>query len=349
LGEQNETGSEGEFSQNVGPAILWGLGWLGDDPELALGMVNEGHGMPSGGTDRITATEEINLVVGVDASSEMQRQMEIQQAGIRTRMQYGAVFFLSFGAGVVGGQVGGAADSAILAGQFAGQQFLCGGVSGDFFVGQKGDDSFLEGAKATFDFAFGLWAGRDQMRDPEGSEGALELRAGITAISRGFMAEQGQAIGVESQGQAVEGKSAAEMLEMVPSGVGRNKDGGQEFARVIINGQQEGLLSGGGPPLVDGGVMLPQFAHAGSFPAAAGFGDVRGRTNQEREVAAGVSGDGFAVALESEAGGQFIGDELVVGRSLERQEAFKELLDLGGPGSAMVAAGEVEGESGRVL
>jgi len=60
-------------------------------------------------------------------------------------------------------------------------------------------------------------------------------------------------------------------------------------------------------------------------------------------------GDRFAVALESEAGGQFVGDELIVGRSLERQEGLQELLDLGGPGGAMVAAGKVEGEGGRLL
>jgi hypothetical protein len=63
----------------------------------------------------------------------------------------------------------------------------------------------------------------------------------------------------------------------------------------------------------------------------------------------GVSGDGFTVALEGEAGGEFVGDELIVGRSLERQEALQELLDLGGPVWAMVAAREVEGESGRLL
>ncbi len=107
---------------------------------------------------------------------------------------------------------------------------LCWSVSGDFLVGQQGDDSFLESAEAAFDLAFGLRAGRDQMRDTQSGKGALEFGAGITAIGRGLMAEQGQAIGVESQGQAVEGKSVAEVLEVMPSGVSRNKDGGQEFA-----------------------------------------------------------------------------------------------------------------------
>ena len=64
---------------------------------------------------------------------------------------------------------------------------------------------------------------------------------------------------------------------------------------------------------------------------------------------AGVSGDGFAIPLEGEAGGQFVGDQLIVGRSLERQEALQELLDLGRPVGVMVAAGEVEGEGGWLL
>ena len=66
-------------------------------------------------------------------------------------------------------------------------------------------------------------------------------------------------------------------------------------------------------------------------------------------MVAGISGDGFAVTLEGEAGGEFVGDKLIVGRSLERQEGFKELLDLGRPVGAMVAAGEVEGEGGWLL
>jgi hypothetical protein len=103
LWEQNETGLEREFSEDFGPTILRGFGWLRHDPELTLGMVNEGHGMAGGGTDGPTATEEINLVVSVDAAAEVERQMEVQQAGVGTRTQDGALFFLSLGAGVVRG------------------------------------------------------------------------------------------------------------------------------------------------------------------------------------------------------------------------------------------------------
>ena len=101
-----------------------------------------------------------------------------------------------------------------------------GSVISDFLVGQKRDEAILEGAKAAFDFSFGLGAGGDQMRNPQGGERALELRARVAVIPGGFMAEQGQAIGIESHRQAVKGERAAEVLEVVPGGVGGNKDGG---------------------------------------------------------------------------------------------------------------------------
>lgn len=107
------------------------------------------------------------------------------------------------------------------------------------------------------------------------------------------MAKQGQAIGVDGHRQAVEGEGAAKVLEVVPGGVGGDEDGGQEFAGMVIHGQQEGLFILCGPPLVDGGIMRPEFAQAGPVPAAAGLGDGRGHTDQKREVSAGVSGDRF--------------------------------------------------------
>jgi hypothetical protein len=207
----------------------------------------------------------------------------------------------------------------------------------------------LEGAKAAFDFAFCLGAGGDQMGDAQSGESALELRTGIAPLGGGIMPEQGKAIGVKRQRQAVQREAMAEVLEMVPGGVGWDKGAGQKFAGMIIHGQQEGLLVLGWPPLVDGGVVLPEFTQPGTFPAAAGLGDEWGSLHQQWEVMTGVGGDGFAITLESEAGGQFIGDELIVRRSLERQEGLEELLDLGWPVSAMVAAGEAEGEGGGML
>ena len=99
--EQNETGSEGELSEDIGPPILWGHGRLRHDPELALGMVNEGHGMASGGADRPAPTQEVHLMVGIDAASEVQGQMEIHQAGVGSRTHDIAFFFLSLCANLI--------------------------------------------------------------------------------------------------------------------------------------------------------------------------------------------------------------------------------------------------------
>jgi hypothetical protein len=44
------------------------------------------------------------------------------------------------------------------------------------------------------------------------------------------MAKEAQAVGVHHHGQAVPEKAAAEMLEMIPGGVGGDKDRAQELA-----------------------------------------------------------------------------------------------------------------------
>jgi hypothetical protein len=64
------------------------------------------------------------------------------------------------------------------------------------------------------------------------------------------------------------------MLEMIPGGVGGDKDRAQEFSRMISHGQQPGLFGGGRPPLVAGGVVLPEFAQTGPVPSGDGLGRV---------------------------------------------------------------------------
>lgn len=112
--------------------------------------------MAGGGGNGPAAAQEIDLVVGVDAALAVECQMEIKQAGIRTGLEDRALLAQGFGAGVVGGQAGGAADRAVLAGQFRRQQFLGVGVIRDFLKCQQGDEAFLKGAEAAFDFTFGL-------------------------------------------------------------------------------------------------------------------------------------------------------------------------------------------------
>jgi len=220
---------------------------------------------------------------------------------------------------------------------------------GDLFIGQDGHQPFLQSSKAAFDFAFGLRAGGDQMGDPESGEGALELRAGIAVIGHGIMAEEAEAVGVYHHRQTVLEKEAAEMLEVIPSGVGGDEDRAQEFAGMVVHGEQQGLLVLGGPPLVDGGIVLPKLVEAGAFPAAAAFGARFGLAEEVWKVGSGISGYGLPVAFETQAGFQLIGHQLEIGRFLKGEELLEEGYGLGRPVWPMVAAGELGGEPGAIL
>jgi len=152
--------------------------------------MNDGHGVFGRGADRPAATEEIDLVVGVDAPPQVERQVEIQKGAIGTCPQHDALLSLRLSASLIRRQVGGAADRPILPGQFVCQQFLSWGIGGDFLVSQEGEEPLLKGAETTFDLSFGLGAGGDQMGDAQRRERPLELRTRVTAIGGGLMAEE---------------------------------------------------------------------------------------------------------------------------------------------------------------
>src|ERR1051326_1598826 len=103
---------------------------------------------------------------------------------------------------------------------------------------------------------------------------------------------------------------------MVPSGVGGYESGTHELAGVVVHSEQEGLLVLSGPPLMDGGIVLPEFAQAGAFPATARLRLALGQGDQRGEVGGGMGGTGSAVAVEGKTSGQFIRHKLVVGRPL---------------------------------
>ena len=215
---------QGVISEDFGPAVegrAWGLR---DRPELSERVMDEGDGGSFGGSDVPALAEKVDLVVGVDPSFQMERQMEVQQGCRRTGPRGRALFRQGFLPGRIGAQAGGAAAGGVLALNLPVEHDLCGGITADFFIGQDGHQAFLQGAKAAFDLAFGLRAGRDQMGYPQSGEGALELGAGVPVIGHGIMAKEAQAVGVHHHGQAVPEKEAAEMLEMIPGGVGGDKD-----------------------------------------------------------------------------------------------------------------------------
>ena len=248
--------------------------------------------------------------------------------------------------GGIGAEASGAANGGVLALNLSVEHDLCGGIAADFFIGQDCHQAFLQGSKAAFDLALGLRTGSDQMGHAQSGEGALELGTGITVIGHGIMAKEAKTIGVHDHRQAVPEKEAAKMLKMIPSGVGGDKDGAQEFAGMIIDGQQQGLLFIGGPPLLDGGIVLPQFIEVEAFPAPPGFGAGFRLTDEVRKMGSGKSGHRLSMALETKAGCQFVGHQLEVGRLLERDELFEEGDGFRRPVRPMIAAGELGDEVG---
>jgi hypothetical protein len=187
------------------------------------------------------------------------------------------------------------------------------------------------------------------MGDAQGREGALEFGGGVPIIGHGIMAKEAKAIGVDDQGQAVLSEEPAKMLEVIPGGIGGDKDRAQEFSRMIIDGQQEGLLGGSWPPLVDGGIVLPEFAQASSLPAATGFGTRFCLADEVWEMGPYKSGHRLPMALEAKAASQFIGHQLKIGRLLQGDKGFEELDRFAGPVWPVAAAGELRAELGPVL
>ena len=118
---------------------------------------------------------------------------------------------------------------------------------------------------------------------------------------------------------------------------------------MIIDGEQEGLLFLGRPPLVDGRIVLPEFADLGAFPSPTGFGTRFGLADKIWKACSGKGGNGLAVAFETKAGLEFIGHELKIGRFLKRQEFLEESNDFGRPVRPMVTARVFGGESGAFL
>lgn len=312
-------------------------------------MMNQGDGGAFGWGNGPTAAQKVYLAIGIDPAAQMEGQVQVQQGGGRARLYGRAMVLQGLVPSRIGAQAGGAADDGILVGNLAIQYALRSRVIADVFISQDGYQAFLQGTKTAFDLAFGLGAGSDQMGYPQSGEGALELRTGVPIVGHGIMAKEAEAIGVDDQGQGVLEKESAKVLEMMPRGIGGDKDRAQQLARVIIDGQEQGLLVGGRPPLVDGGIVLPEFAQAGPFPAAAGFGARFGLAEEIGEMRSHKGRHRLPMALEAEAQGQFIGRQLKVGRFLQRDKRFEELGNLRRPIRPVVAPGELGAEPRAVL
>lgn len=122
------------------------------------------------------------------------------------------------------------------------------GVIGDSFVGQKADESFLEGVEAALDFAFGGGVWGDAVGGAQGGKSALELGMGVEPVGWGAMAEEGESVGIETGWQAVNFDGRAQMFEMAPGGVAAHEGAGDDFTGMIIQREDEDWIMVGWPP-----------------------------------------------------------------------------------------------------
>jgi hypothetical protein len=169
------------------------------------------------------------------------------------------------------------------------------------------------------------------VRDVERSQGALELTARIGVMIAGTRPEKAQCVGIDRLRQALAFEGFAEMLEVIPSGVPLNETARDKQARAVINSKQQGLFVRSRPPLVDRTVVLPEFSDVGAAEAPVGALLGCGCGNKVGEVGFDVGFDAGAGSLEVAQPFHLVGDELIVGRALNGQEALEDFKDLKRP------------------
>ena len=212
---------------------------------------------------------------------------------------------------------GAALTGAILTLEFHLENLVGVQRSGDFCVGKEGDKAALEGAETTFDFAFCLRSGCDEMGDAEAAQGALKLAFRVGAVAAGAGTKKAQRIGINGLGDAVVFKGAAEVAKVIPSGVGDDETGRDIEAGMIVHREQKNLLVRGRPPLVDGAIVLPKLTDVGPAKTPVGANARRRNRKQMREVFFEISLNAGACAGEAVKALEFIRDELEIGRARE--------------------------------
>jgi hypothetical protein len=142
----------------------------------------------------------------------------------------------------------------------------------DFGVAQERAEAVLQMSEAAFDFAFGLRIGSDPAIDAQAGEGSWKLAARLGFGCCAGAAEEAERIGINAGGQTGALEGGAEVSEVSPRGVGGDEERAHEFARRVVFGENERLALAPALPLMNGAVVLPEFADPGALPAAAPAG-----------------------------------------------------------------------------
>ena len=135
---------------------------MGDHPELSERLMNQSDAGSFGGADLPALTKKVDLVIGVDASFQIESQVEVQQGYRWTGTREGALFWQSLLPGRIRAEACGAANGGILALNLPVEHDLCGEIASDFFIGRMATRHFCRVPKrrSIFLFACGLGATR---------------------------------------------------------------------------------------------------------------------------------------------------------------------------------------------
>ena len=163
-------------------------------------------------------------------------------------------------------------------------------------------------------------------------------------------AKEREAVGVVGARGAVGGDGGARAGEVRPGRFAGHEAAGNDLAGVVIKGEQEDGFARSGPPVVRGGVVLPEFADGAGLPAAAGLGAGLGhRRGEGGQMQAAPCGDGGARAVKIKAARDFIGEQGEVERAAVREELDGELGAVLGPRRGMIATTGQRAKGGRIF
>lgn len=315
-----------------------------DGPKFLVGVVDNSNRLAGGGSDGIIMALEIDREIMIDSAQGAEGKVQIKQGGRGSRTKTGLVLEAGIFPDFAGDEPCGSLSGGILAFDFHLENGISLWPSLGSGMSQEGDKTFLEGAKAAFNFTFRLRSGSDQMSHAKTKEGALELAFRIAAVVGRTWAKEAKSIGIDSLWQAVSLKEATEVTKMVPSGFRFDESACQIEAGMVINGEQEDLFGEGRPPLVNRTVVLEKFPNPSTTKASIDpFFGWQAR-NQMSEVFFEMSFNTGAGTLETEEPQHFIGHKLVVGWVLERQKIFEKGVNLRRPSigtSASTCLGEI--------
>lgn len=256
---RNKTGMmelEGKSAENWCPTESWRAV---QSPKAKVWVEDDVDKFAQGGGNLERTSVELNGVVIVDLPCATQGEVEIEQGGWRARAKSQKVFDLSLLAKEIGDLASRSAGSLIQTGNLHLENGIGLEVVGNLGMSEKSHEPSLKGAEAALDFALGLWGWSHEMGDIQSSQSTLEFAPWVTTVTAGTWAKEAECVSVDGLGDAVEFKGFAKVLKMSPRGVGGNKAAGHIGSRAIINGEQEGLLAGIGPPLMNGAIVLPKF------------------------------------------------------------------------------------------